>query len=282
MAKLKVRQLLKKILQWMAAPNVPGNLTVGGAENLTGSLTVGGAVNLNSTGEVNSNGALHIKTENKNISQHINWDGKTTPSSIQSVVRNVFEKTTRNGWIGQFGTSVYPDAYTPRKAGAVASFIGARHYKPTNPVANYFIVGVNPDGTKYYTVSDDQKFRDDLGITSLINAKQNTLSVSSSIDIASYIRSSTGTFVSGNLRTYGKIAHLRLVFKNNGTIAKNGVVYAATISSYKPVQQVIGVGSNGGNAVVCSIDGSGNISARNCGASASFTDTAVAFTYIMP
>lgn len=136
------------------------------------------------------------------------------------------------------------------------------------------------------TFDEDVNFLADVSVSNPANFRsaigaQQTLSVSSNINIASYIASSTGAFVSGTVRTYGKVCMLRIVFKNTGTVGKNGVVYAATISSYKPVQQVIGVGSNGGNPVVCSIDANGNISARNCGASATFTDTAIAITYLL-
>ncbi len=115
------------------------------------------------------------------------------------------------------------------------------------------------------------------------------LSLSSSQNIASYISSSKGTFVSGQIVTYDRIAQLIIRFRNTSAVASGANIYEGTLTKWHPVSLngsgVNGIGYFGASALVGYINSSGGIIVRNASNSSvtinSSSNAYVTFTYLM-
>ena len=119
--------------------------------------------------------------------------------------------------------------------------------------------------------------------------KNAIITPSAAQSIASYITSTTGTFVSGQIVTCGKLAQLVIRVRNTSSTASGKDIYAGVLSQWHPVSLggsgVNGVGYFGAVPVVGYMNTGGSIIIRNASPSAvtigSSSTTQVTFTYLM-
>lgn len=202
-----------------------------------------------------NNGAITVRQD----AFKVGWKGNTYHSFVYSggvpnedISANMWIRAddgSTEEWAGRFGTAVYHLSSGVRDAGAVGSFLCARH--PTSGTQNNIIAYVNPDNTREYYVSDPAAFRSAIGLT--------TTAVTPSIT------SSTGSLDYSGLRQYGNVYQLTLGVKNTASIPAGQNLYEGTLtnSAQRPIMLCMGGGFVGQYPIMVQVTGTGVITVRN-------------------
>lgn len=120
-----------------------------------------------------------------------------------------------------------------------------------------------------------------LGAISTINNKLTVTTPSISIT------ASTGTLVSSQIRKYGNIVQMNVVFRNTASVASGSNIFVGTINTtaLRPVVAITSGSYYGNHAVIVSVGTGGVITVRNASPTAITIGASnqgnVAFTYIV-